>query len=250
MSGHSKWHSIRHKKGALDAKRGKIFTRHANLITIAARSGGDPDMNPTLRLAIDNAKKENVPNQNIERAVKRGTGELKDGSEIAEMVYEGYAPGSVAVLVECLSDNKNRTYTNLRTIFNKNGGNLGNSGSVSWMFERKGVVVINSENTELSSDDLELLLIESGADDIKQMDSIFYVYTDPKTLPDFTQALEKQGVSFEKAEREMVAKDMTVIDDLDVAQKIIRFLEAIEEDPDVSGVYSSFDLAESIKDLV
>ncbi|MDH5597337.1 MAG: YebC/PmpR family DNA-binding transcriptional regulator, partial [Candidatus Peregrinibacteria bacterium] len=126
MSGHSKWHSIKHKKGAADAKRGKIFTRHANLITIAARAGGDPDMNPNLRLAIDNAKADNVPNNNIERAIKRGTGEDKSAAQIEEVTYEGYGPAGTAVYVECLTDNTNRTYTNIRTIFNKRGGNLGN----------------------------------------------------------------------------------------------------------------------------
>ena len=132
MSGHSKWHSIKHKKGAADARRGKIFTRHANLITIAARAGGgDPGMNPSLRLAIDNAKKGNVPNDNIERAVKRGTGDLKDAAEIVEITYEGYGAGGTAIIVECLTDNKNRTLTNIRTIFNKNGGNLGAVGSVA-----------------------------------------------------------------------------------------------------------------------
>ena len=144
MSGHSKWHSIRHKKGAADAKRGKIFTRHAKLITIAAQQGGgDPDMNPGLRLAIEKAKAENMPNDNINRAVKKGTGELKDGAIIMEINYEGYGPNGIALMVSCLTDNKNRTVASVRSILSKNGGSMGESGCVGWMFHKKGVLVVN-----------------------------------------------------------------------------------------------------------
>jgi YebC/PmpR family DNA-binding regulatory protein len=175
MSGHSKWHSIRHKKGAADAARGKIFTRHAKLITIAARDGGDPEMNPSLRLAIDNAKKENMPNANIERAIKKGTGEDKDGTQFFEITYEGYAPGGIAVLVSTFTDNKNRTVSSIRSIFSKNGGNLGESGSVSFMFHKKGIILVSNP-----SDEIEMAAIEAGAEDVVISEKMLEVSTDPK----------------------------------------------------------------------
>jgi len=244
MSGHSKWHSIKHKKGLIDAKRGKIFTRHANLITIAARKGGDADMNPSLRFAIDNAKKDNVPNANIERAVKRGTGELKGAAEIAEVVYEGYGPAGIAVIAECLTDNKNRTVTNLRTAFSKSGGSLGASGSVAWMFERKGVITLNIEGK--NADEIELLVIDAGAQDIERDGTIMYVYTVPNALHAVSEKLKKSGFEAEKAELQMIPKQTVKIEDENTARKVLNFMDAIEEDPDISNISSNFDISEEL----
>ena len=244
MSGHSKWHSIKHKKAATDAKRGKIFTRHANLITIAARSGGDPDMNPSLRLTIDNAKKENVPNNNIERAVKRGTGELK-GAELLELSYEGYGPCGTAVMVECLTDNKNRTYTNVRTIFNKKGGNLGGSGSVAWMFERKGVIVVKSSG---NTDEIELAAIDAGAEDIKAEGEVVEIYTAPNDLTKVDKKLKEQGIDIENAEVLLVPNDTVKMEDAISAKKVLDFMDALEEDLDVTNVSSNFDIDDSLMD--
>ena len=244
MSGHSKWHSIRHKKGIADAKRGKIFTRHAHLITIAARKGGDPDMNPTLRLAIDNAKKENVPNSNIERAIKRGTGELKGEAELSELTYEGYGPAGTAVIVECLTDNKNRTYTNIRTIFSKKGGNLGGSGSVAWMFERKGVITIDAEGK--NTEEMELAAIDAGADDIKVEGNLIEIYTSPSALSEVDEKLKAKNIETEKAEILLVPKEAMKIEDENTAKKVLEFMDALEDDPDVTNVSSNFDIPDEV----
>lgn len=249
MSGHSKWHSIKHKKGAADAKRGKIFTRHANLITMAARSGGgDPEMNPTLRLMIDNAKKDNVPNENITRAVKRGTGELKDGAEIHEIIYEGYGPGKVAVIIECLTDNKNRTLTNVRTVVNKRGGNLGASGSVAWMFERKGVITISVKGKD--PDELELIAIDAGATDIERSDDEMEIYTVASDLNEVSEKLRSAGITIENAEVSMVPNQTVKIEDEATAQKVIDFIDAIEEDEDVSNVFANFDISDELMEKI
>jgi len=240
MSGHSKWHSIKHKKGAADAIRGKIFTRHANLITIAARAGGgDPDMNPSLRLAIDNAKKDN-----IERAIKRGTSNLKDTAEIVEITYEGHGPGGIAIIIECLTDNKNRTLTNVRTILNKQGGNLSESGSVAWMFKRSGVITINTENK--NPDEIELNAIDAGAEDIERENGIMHIYTPPKELSAIVNKLKKSGLEPENAEIQMVPQQTVKIEDENIAKKVLNFMEALEDDPDVSNVSSNFDISEEI----
>jgi YebC/PmpR family DNA-binding regulatory protein len=248
MSGHSKWHSIKHKKAATDAKRGKIFTQHANLITIAARSGGDMDMNPSLRLAVDNAKKANVPNNNIDRAIKRGTGELKGEAEIAELIYEGYGPAGTAIIVECLTDNKNRTYTNVRTIFNKKGGNLGASGSVAWMFERKGVITVNAEDKDAES--IELAAIEAGADDIQIEDSIIEITTTPGNMISINDKLKEQGIEVENAEVQLMPNDNVKIESEEDAKKVLDFMEALEEDEDVSNVSSNFDISDELMEKV
>lgn len=249
MSGHSKWHSIKHKKGAADAVRGKIFTRHANLITIAARAGGgDPSMNPSLRLAIDNAKSDNVPNANIERAIKRGSGEGKDTAEIFELIYEGYGPGGTAVIVECLTDNKNRTLTNIRTIFNKRGGHLGASGSVAWMFERKGVITINTENK--NPDEIELTAIDAGATDIERGDGIMEIYTAPNELSNISDNLKTNGFEANQAEVLLVPNQTVEVEDETTAQKIMDFMEALEDDPDVSNVSSNFDISDELMEKI
>lgn len=244
MSGHSKWHSIKHKKGAADAKRGKVFTRHANLITIAARQGGEVDMNPSLRLAIENAKRENVPNANIERAVKRGTGELKGESELNEVTYEGYGPAGTAVLVECLTDNKNRTYTNIRTVFGKKGGNLGNSGSVAWMFERKGVITYEIEKE--STDDLEMAAIEAEALDIEKDGSLIEIYTSPGELNEINEKLKEKGFISQNAEVLMIPKEKNEVTDIEEARKVMEFIDNLEEDMDVTNVSSNADISEEL----
>lgn len=248
MSGHSKWHSIRHKKGLLDAKRGKIFTMHANLITVAARTGGDPDMNPSLRLAIDNAKKANVPNANIDRAIKRGTGELKGEAELSEVTYEGFGPAGIAVIVEALTDNKNRTLTNVRTVFGKKGGNLGGSGSVAWMFTRKGVIQVNLDGK--NSDEVELTAIEAGAEDIKNEGGMLEILTEPSLLTDVNEKLKEAGIDPESAEARLVPNETTKIIDEADAKKILEFMDALEEDQDVTNVSSNFDISDELMEKV
>lgn len=249
MSGHSKWHSIKHKKGTADAKRGKIFTRHANLITIAAREGGgDVGMNASLRLAIENAKKENVPNENIDRAVKRGTGELKGAAQIEEVIYEGYGPGGIAVIVECLTDNKNRSLTNVNTIFNKKGGNLGKTGSVAWMFERKGVITLNTEGKD--ADELELAAIDAGADDIQREDGMMEIQTIPSKLNEVVEKLKQAEIEPENAESLMTPNNTVKIEDEDTAKKVLDFMEALDDDMDVSNVSSNFDIPEYVMEAV
>jgi len=243
MSGHSKWHSIKHKKGIADAKRGKIFTQHAKLITIAARSGGDPEMNPGLRLAIDNAKKENVPNANIDKAIKSGTGESKDAAEISEVSYEGYGPGGTAVIVECLTDNKNRTFTNVRTIFGKRGGNLGNSGSVAWMFDRKGVIELKTEGIDL--DVAELAAIDAGAEDVERDDDSLQIITEATELSDVAGKL-RDAYEIEKAELQMIPNQTVNIEDEKTAQSIMDFIDALDDDMDVNKVSSNFDIPDAI----
>lgn len=244
MSGHSKWHSIKHKKGAADAKRGKIFTKHGHLIAIAARSGGDPNMNPGLRIAIDNAKKENVPNANIEKAIKRGTGELKDGVEISEVTYEGYGPGGTAVIVECLTDNKNRTFTNVRTVFGKKGGNLGNSGSVAWMFDKKGVLVFKLDGVD--AEHLELAAIDANADDVEEEEELFTVYTSPTELNLVKEKMKAAGFEPETAELRLIPNQVVNVEDEATAKKILEFMDALDDDPDVSEVASNFDISDEL----
>ena len=244
MSGHSKWHSIKHKKGAADAKRGKIFTRHAKLITIAARGGGDPEMNPGLRLAIDNAKKDNVPNANIDKAIKNGTGELKDAAEINEVTYEGYGPGGTAIIVECLTDNKNRSLTNVRTIFGKRGGSLGNSGSVAWMFDRKGTIALNLEGKD--PDEAELAVIDAGAEDVERADSILQITTDPTELSAVSDVLKGAGYNLEKSELTLIPNQTISIEDEATAQKIFDFLDALDDDMDVSNVSGNFNISDAL----
>jgi len=245
MSGHSKWHSIKHKKGAADAKRGKIFTVHAKLITIAARDGGgDPEMNPTLRVAIDNAKSDNVPNANIERAVKRGTGELKDSAILEEITYEGYGPAGIAVYIQSVTDNKNRTVSNIKNILTKNGGNMGTSGSVAYMFKRQGVVTVKTQPGK--NEDLELAAIEAGADDIEIDESTASIYTDPKNLHAVKKAVEDAGFNVESAEIAFNPETPIKIADEEKARKILKFMDALEDDEDIINVFSNFDIPEEI----
>ncbi len=247
MSGHSKWANIRVKKTAQDAKRGKVFTRHARLIEIAASAGksGDPSINASLRSAIDNAKADSVPNANIERAIKKGLGELK-GEQMQEMLYEAYGPGSTAYIIECLSDNRNRTTANVRTIVTKHGGRMADSGSVAYQFERKGTVAAEFPGGRDAipwrlPDDVELALIDRGAEDIVAGDGIVTVTTamiDWSRIRDF---LKDSGATIHAAGVSFVAKAKMPVDDV-MAQKVVNFMESIEEDEDVSEVYTNADV--------
>lgn len=245
MSGHSKWHSIKHKKGAADAKRGKIFTVHAKLIAIASREGGDdPDTNSSLRTAIDNAKSANVPNSNIERAIKKGTGDLKDGVEISENMYEGYGPAGIAVYIQTVTDNKNRTVASVKNILTKNGGNMGTAGSVAYLFHKKGLIMIDAEPDK--QDEIELTAIDAGADDIKIEGNSVEVYTNSKNLHEVKGKLEEAGITVESAEITFVPDNEVKIDDETKARKVLRLMEALEDDEDVANVYSNFDIPEEI----
>jgi YebC/PmpR family DNA-binding regulatory protein len=248
MSGHSKWHSIKHKKGAADAKRGKVFTAHAKLIALAAQQGGDPDMNPALRSAIDRAKMDNLPNANIERSIKKGTGELKDGSVILELTYEGYAPGGTAIYVQVVTDNKNRAVSNVRSIFTKHGGNLGENGCVAWMFKKKGMIVLDIAGMEM--EEVEMAVIESGADDMEADGTTMTVYTDYKDLMNVKKALEAEEMKVESADISFIAQDTVKVEDPATAKKILRLMEALEDDEDVTNVSSNFDISEEVMEAL
>lgn len=249
MSGHSKWATIKHKKGATDAKRGKIFTQHAKMIALCAQRGGaDVTMNAGLRAAIDRAKMDNVPNANIERAIKKGTGELKDGNVITEGAYEGYGPGGVAIFVEVVTDNKNRAVSNVRNIFSKNGGNLGEPGCVAWMFQRKGVILLNTAG--MNAEEVEMAVIESGAEDMSPDGDHMEVTTAYEALATVKKALEAQGMKIERADVELVPKEKMAVTDESTATKILKLMEALEEDEDVSNVSSNFDIPEAILEKI
>ena len=241
MSGHSKWANIRVKKTAQDAKRGKIFTRHARLIEIVARSGGgDITSNAALRTAIENAKSESVPNANIERAIKKGTGELK-GDAMQELTYEAYGPGGAAFIIECLSDNKNRTLTNVKTLLSKNGGRFAENGSVMWMFERKGVIDAKGLTGPLG-DDMELSLIELGAEDIGEADGHVHVMTPSAGWTGVRDHLTASHLEIESAGLRYIAKQTAPVDSATL-EKIQALMDLIEEDDDVSEVHTNAVLA-------
>lgn len=246
MSGHSKWHNIRVKKGAADAKRGKVFTRHAKLIEIVAQKGGDPSMNPSLRVAIDNAKADSVPNANIERAIKKGSGELK-GERMEEVVYAGYGPGNTALLIECLTDNKNRMLSNLKVALTKNGGSFAESSSVLWMFERKGVVSgQKTAGSTKSIEDLELELIDFGAEDFEVDDDIVTVTTDMTNWTKVRDYLKQNGFEVQSAGLKYMPTQKAEIKDLATAQKLMHMIDVVEEDDDVSEVHTNADISEEV----
>ena len=241
MSGHSKWATIKHKKGALDAKRGKIFTRLIKEITIAAKQGGgDPDGNPRLRGAIAAAKAENMPADNIKRAIQRGTGEL-EGVSYEEITYEGYGPGGVAVIVDVLTDNKNRAVSEIRHAFSKNGGNLGESNSVSWMFSKKGVIVVAKDAA--SEDKLTEIVLDSGGDDISDEGENWEILCDPKEFENVTNGLKAAKITPEHAEVTMISSTYTKLEGAP-ANQMIRLLETLEDLDDAQNVYSNFDMAD------
>lgn len=236
MSGHSKWHSIKHKKGAADAKRGKIFTRHAKLITIAAQSGGDPDMNPRLRTEIERAKAAGVPNANIDRAVKKGTGEL-GGDQMVELTYEGYAAGGVAVLINVFTDNRNRTVQEIRLAFSKNGGQMADNGSVSYLFSKKGMILADISGKD--AEEMEMLAIESGAEELDISDDKMEVITSVEDLQSTEQKLKDAGLQIESAELTQIAS--TMVDPGDSSKKVQNLLGALEELDDVDQVFCNAD---------
>ena len=247
MSGHSKWSSIKHKKGAADARRGKIFTKLIKEITVAARlSGGDPDGNPRLRTAIQAAKAENMPKENITRAVKKGTGEL-EGTSYEEVNYEGYGPGGVAMLIDCLTDNKNRTVADIKHLFDRHGGNLGEPGCVSWMFEKMGVILFDKDTV-----DEEKLLdaaLEAGAEDVKESETEFEVITSPSEFDPVKKAFDDKGLIYSVAEISMVPKN-TVRLDGKKAEQLLNLVEAFEDNEDVNHVYANFDIPDEVMEAI
>ena len=243
MAGHSKWANIRHRKAAQDAKRGKIYTKLAREITVAAREGGgDPEKNPRLRAAIEKARKFNMPKENIERAIKRGTGELK-GETYEEVTYEGYGPGGVAIIVKCLTDNRNRTASEVRHVFSKHGGNLGTSGCVSYLFERKGVITVPAE--KFDEETVMMAAIDAGAEDVVNEDGRFVIYTDPSDLEAVRKGLIDAGIEVEEAKLDLIPTTTTRVEG-ENAQKVLKLLMALEELDDVQEVYSNFDMPEEV----
>src|SRR5579884_1730992 len=240
MSGHSKWATIKHKKAALDAKRGKAFTRLIKEIMIAARSGGDPDGNPRLRTAIAAAKAVSMPSDNIKRAIMRGTGEL-EGGQIDEIMFEGYGPGGAAVLVNVATDNRNRTVSEIRHVFSKNGGNLGEQGSVSWMFERKSQILVEKDKAD--EDRLMNIVLDAGADDLRGDEENWDIVSAPENHEAVVEALHKAGIPTVSAEIAMVPKNLIKLEGKN-AQGMLKLSEALEEHDDVQNVYSNFDVDE------
>ncbi len=242
MSGHSKWATIKRKKAALDAKKGKIFTKLIKEITIAARQGGgDPAGNPRLRLAIDNAKSENMPAENIERAIKKATGEL-EGVIYHELTYEGYGPAGVAMLVEVATDNKNRTVAEVRHIFSKHGGSLGETGSVAWMFERKGVITIPKQDK--SEDDILAIVLDAGADDLQTEEEFYEITTSIESFEAVRKALQENNLKVDNASLQWIAKNTIPVKGED-AEKVMKLIEALEDCDDVQNVYSNADIDEA-----
>lgn len=245
MSGHSKWSTIKHKKGRTDAKRGKLFTKLIREITVAAReSGGDPDGNPRLRAAVTAAKAANMPADNIKRAIQRGTGELP-GVSYEEVTFEGYGPGGAAVMLELLTDNRNRTTPEIRHLFSKHGGNLGENGCVSWLFTRKGIILV-PRNPDLDEDEFLELVLEAGAEDLDTDDEEYFrVFTQPEELHQVKEIIEKAGVAVEAAQFEMEPSTTTRLDGK-VAQMMIRLMEAFDDHEDVQNVWANFDIDDAL----
>jgi YebC/PmpR family DNA-binding regulatory protein len=249
MAGHSKWAQIKRKKGVADARRGQLFTKLARAITVAARDGGgDPDGNAALANAIDKAKALRMPKENIERAIARGTGAGADAAAIEAVTYEGYGPGGVAIMIDCLTDNRNRTAAEIRHLFSKHDGNLGGSGAVAWLFERRGIVLVGADGVD--EDELMLAAAEGGADDVSRDGSSYQVVSAPESLTSVREAIEAAGIPVESAELTMVPKTTLEIADEPAAKKILRLMDALEENDDVQDVYSNFDIPERVLEAV
>ncbi len=240
MSGHSKWSTIKRKKGAEDAKRGKIFTRLARNITLAARQGGDPSANPSLRIAVEKAKAANMPKDNITRAIKRGTGELA-GGELEEITYEAYAPYGVAMLIKCLTDNRNRTLSDVRRVFNKHGGNMAEQGAVGWMFDLKGYITVPAAGVD--PDEVFMVAVDAGADDVEVSDEVIEIYTAPDVLHAVREALEEAGFTVDETELSQFAKNEI---ELGVKEtlSIMTMIDLLEELDDVDRVYSNLSITD------
>ena len=249
MSGHSKWSSIKHKKGAADAKRGKLFSKLSRAIIVAAREGGgDAATNLALSNAIEKARSYSMPKDNIDRAIAKGTGEGADGEVYETVVYEGYAPDGVAVLLEALTDNRNRTAADVRHAFSKNGGSLGTTGAVAWLFERRGIVLVPADGVD--EDELMLAAAEGGAEDVEPDGSSFQVTTDPEALNEVRAALESAGFAIESAEVTMVPKTTIDVAEESTARKLMNLIEALEDLDDVQEVYANFDIPEQVLEAV
>lgn len=241
MSGHSKWATIKRKKSKIDAQRGKLFTRLSREIIVAARNGGgDPDGNMRLKTAIQKAKEANLPNDNITRAVQKGAGEL-GGAAYEEFFYEGYGPGGVAVMLEIMTDNRNRTAGEIRYIFSKNGGSLGETGCVSWMFDQKGLFIIEKADNKINEDDLMLLALEAGADDFKVEDDSYEITSNPSDFSEIKETLESKGINMAMSEVTMVPQTTIKLEGKE-ADQMVRLMETLEEHDDVQNVYVNFEL--------
>jgi YebC/PmpR family DNA-binding regulatory protein len=248
MSGHSKWSTIKHKKSAQDAKRGKVFTKLIKEITVAARlGGGDQEGNPRLRAAILAAKAENMPKDNIERAIKKGTGEL-EGTNYEETNYEGYGPGGVAILVDILTDNRNRAASEVRFVFSKNGGSLGAAGCVAWMFSTRGTIVFNKD--KVNEDDLMEVALEAGAEDVRDEGDQFEVITSPAEFETVKAAFEQHQMEFELAEISKVPQNVVKVEDEKQAQQLLKLMEALDDCDDVQNAYANFDIPDEILDAI
>jgi len=248
MSGHSKWATTKHKKAVVDARRGKLFARLVKNVEVAARTGGgDPAGNPTLFDAIQKAKKNSVPNDNIDRALKRGSGQEAGGVDYQSAMYEGYGPNGVAVLVECLTDNKNRSATDVRTAFSRNGGSLADAGSVAYMFARKGVVLVPKGS--LAEDDVLTAVLDAGAEEVNDLGDMFEVVSEPGDLIAVRTALQTAGIDYESAETSFVPSTTVELDE-EGARKIFKLIDAIEDSDDVQNVYANFDVPDDVMALI
>jgi YebC/PmpR family DNA-binding regulatory protein len=244
MSGHSKWANIRVRKESQDARRGKIYTKHARLIEMAARDGGDPNLNAKLRSALDSARADSIPGSIIDRAIKKGTGALKDATRMEEILYEAYGPGGTAFLIECLTDNRNRTIANIKAILHRHDGRFAESGSVSWMFARKGMVVTTSEKWKIESgkETLELQLMDAGAEDIEWSDATVTVISKPAEWGSVRDALKNLGCAIEEAGLKYIPQQTVSITDPTLSKRIIALLTALEEDDDVGEVHTNAEM--------
>ena len=241
MSGHSKWSKIKRQKGVADVKKGKVFSQLSKAVTLMAKSGGgDASMNPALKLAVEKAKQANMPLDNIEKAIKKGTGELEGGA-IEEVLYEAYGPGGIAIIIEGTTDNTNRTVAEIKHILSKNNGRLGEVGSVKWMFERFGYIEIDKKDLQISEDDLEMMIIEAGAEDFELIDNVTIIYTKPEDLYKVKEDLEKNNLKISDTSFEWKAKNTIKIDDEKIHNKIEKLFEALDEQEDVGEVFSNLE---------
>jgi YebC/PmpR family DNA-binding regulatory protein len=247
VAGHSKWANIQHRKGRQDKIRGKLFTRIGKELTIAARDGGNPEFNPKLRMAIDKAKAANMSKDVLERAIKKGTGEL-EGVEYVEMTYEGYGPAGVAFVVEIVTDNKNRSAASVRSNFARNDGNLGADGAVSWMFHRKGVIIV--DKGDMDTDDFMLQALDSGAEDISEENGKFEVITEFSDFMAVKGNLEGQGIVVESAELTMIPENNVEITDEEMAKKVMKLYEALEDNEDVQNIYANFEISDELMEKI
>jgi YebC/PmpR family DNA-binding regulatory protein len=249
VSGHSKWSTIKHKKGAADAKRGKLFSKLSRAIMVAAKEGGaDPGSNLALQNAIEKARSYSMPKDNIERAIAKGVGEGTDGASFETVVYEGYGPEGVAVIVEALTENRNRTAAEVRHLFSKHGGNLGATGAVAWQFERRGVVLVSADGVD--EDELVMAAADAGADDVERDGETFVVSSSPEQLTAVREALEAAGFSLESVGLSMVPKTTVAIGDESTAKQVVRLVEGLEDNDDVQDVYANFDIPETVLEAV